>query len=118
MADIESLARRIGQLENDSGIHKLAKQRDDRMLKDLAEAVGKLTDCIGYERTDEYGRPVGTGVVGRIMRMEISIRSQSGAARSWLRYAAGAASGFGLGVMLLGGFLVWIVGPRLEALLR
>ena len=73
-----------------------------------------LTLAIGAESFDEYGKPVGTGIVGRLMRLERDVQKRFATWDGWVRMASGAALAAGV----LGAVLWWVLGERLAELLK
>ena len=80
-------------------------------IKDLIKG---LTLAIGSESQDEYGKPVGTGIVGRLMRLERDVQKRFATWDGWVRMASGAALAAGV----LGAVLWWVLGERLAELLK
>lgn len=81
---------------------------------EIKDALEALTAAIGSESRDEYGQPVGTGIVGRLMRLERDVQKRFATWDGWVKTATGAAMAAGL----LGGVLWWLVGDRLGELLK
>jgi hypothetical protein len=73
-----------------------------------------LTDAIGTESQDEYGKPVGTGIVGRLMRLERDVAHRFGKFDGWVKIATGA----GMVLAFLAPVLWWLLGDRLGVLLK
>ena len=84
-----------------------ASTQIEQMLKDL-------THAIGTESHDEYGAPVGTGIVGRLMRLERDVQRRFATWDGWVKTATGAA----MAATVLGGVLWWLLGERLGELLK
>ena len=80
----------------------------------IEEMLGSLTAAIGSESQDEYGDPVGTGIVGRLMRLERDVQRRFATWDGWVKTATGAA----MAATLLGGVLWWLLGDRLALLLK
>jgi hypothetical protein len=80
----------------------------------FAKACEGLTLAIGAESFDEYGKPVGTGIVGRLMRLERDVQKRFATWDGWVRMASGAALAAGV----LGAVLWWVLGERLAELLK
>ena len=88
----------------------------DQAVQASAEIKGLiegLTLAIGAESFDEYGKPVGTGIVGRLMRLERDVQKRFATWDGWVRMASGAALAAGV----LGAVLWWVLGERLAELL-
>jgi hypothetical protein len=89
----------------------------DQAVQSTAEIKGlleTLTAAIGSESQDEYGKPVGTGIVGRLMRLERDVQKRFAVWDGWVKTATGAALAAGI----LGGVLWWLLGERLAELLK
>jgi len=89
----------------------------DRALQGNAEIkvmLETLTEAIGSERHDEYGQPVGTGIVGRLMRLERDVQRRFATWDGWVKTATGAIAA----ATVLGAVLWWLLGERLGALLK
>jgi hypothetical protein len=89
----------------------------DRALQGNAEIkamLETLTRAIGSEAHDEYGQPVGTGIVGRLMRLERDVQKRFATWDGWVKAATGAV----MAATLLGGVLWWLLGERLAELLK
>jgi|SRR6185369_7409987 len=56
-------------------LHDLSRERHEQVMK-----------ILGSEDLDEKGAPIGRGLTGRVMRLEVWKRTTDG----WLRYGAGA----------------------------
>ena len=84
-----------------------ASTQIEQMLKDL-------TTAIGSESHDEYGKPVGTGIVGRLMRLERDVQRRFATWDGWVKTATGAA----MAATVLGAVLWWLLGERLGELLK
>lgn len=84
-----------------------ASTQIEQMLKDL-------THAIGTESQDEYGKPVGTGIVGRLMRLERDVAHRFGRFDGWIKMLTGA----GAVLAVIGPVLWWLLGDRLSDLLK
>jgi hypothetical protein len=73
-----------------------------------------LARSIGTESQDEYGVPVGTGIVGRLMRLERDVQRRFATWDGWVKTATGAIAA----ATVLGGVLWWLLGERLGELLK
>ena len=81
---------------------------------EIKELLEKLNLAIGSEGEDEYGKPIGTGIVGRLMRLERDVQRRFATLDGWTRTAAGVA----MAAAVLGGVLWWLVGEKLAELLK
>ena len=101
----------IYQLIEESSLKADQAVQASAEIKSLLEA---LTAAIGSEGQDEYGQPVGTGIVGRLMRLERDVQRRFATLDGWTRTAAGVA----MAAAVLGGVLWWLVGEKLAELLK
>ena len=101
----------IYQLVADSSLKADQAVQASAEIKGLIEG---LTLAIGSESQDEYGKPVGTGIVGRLMRLERDVQKRFATWDGWVRMASGAALAAGV----LGAVLWWVLGERLAELLK
>jgi hypothetical protein len=101
----------ISQLVADSSLKADQAVQASAEIKDLIKG---LTLAIGTESQDEYGQPVGTGIVGRLMRLERDVQRRFATWDGWVRMATGAALAAGV----LGAVLWWVLGERLAELLK
>ncbi len=101
----------IYQLIEESSLKSDQAVQASAEIKGLLEA---LTAAIGSEGQDEYGQPVGTGIVGRLMRLERDVQRRFATLDGWTRTAAGVA----MAAAVLGGVLWWLVGEKLAELLK
>ena len=89
----------------------------DQAVQASAEIKGlleSLARSIGTESQDEYGAPVGTGIVGRLMRLERDVQRRFATWDGWVKTATGAIAA----ATVLGGVLWWLLGERLGELLK
>jgi hypothetical protein len=89
----------------------------DQAVQASAEIKGlleSLARSIGTESQDEYGVPVGTGIVGRLMRLERDVQRRFATWDGWVKTATGAIAA----ATVLGGVLWWLLGERLGELLK
>ena len=107
MPNHRDIMARLAEHERRAGMTDLVMQRIEKKLDDALKAIGG-------ESEDEYGKPIGTGVVGRLMRLELrfdvyrKVLDRGG----WL-VVGGAA------VLAISGPLVWwLVEGRLTPILR
>lgn len=80
------------------------KAADAVSRADLAHLVGQrveikvdaLIKAVGEEHEDERGQRVGTGVIGRLMRLEASVAKRFGLYDGWLKIGTGFAAAIAL----------------------
>jgi hypothetical protein len=101
-------------------IYKLVEAsslKADQAVQASAEIKGlleSLVGSIGTESQDEYGVPVGTGIVGRLMRLERDVQRRFATWDGWVKTATGAIAA----ATVLGAVLWWLLGERLGELLK
>lgn len=66
--------------------------------------------AIGSESQDQYGRPIGTGVVGRIMRLEKRVAGRFAFYEGLAKYGAGALAA----ATVLGAVIWWLVKNKMQ----
>lgn len=81
---------------------------------EIKELLEKLNLAIGSEGADEYGKPIGTGIVGRLMRLERDVQRRFATLDGWTRTATGVA----MAAAVLGGVIWWLVSEKLAELLK
>ncbi len=94
-----------------------AVQRTDLMAGVVQRVESKLDDLLkimGTEREDERGEKVGTGVVGRLMRVEASVAKRFSRYDGWVKLVVG----FTAAVAIFGPVLWWLTSERLTILLK
>lgn len=112
----------IYQLIEESSLKSDQAVQASAEIKGLLEA---LTAAIGSEGQDEYGQPVGTGIVGRLMRLERDVQHRFvtlerdvqrrfATLDGWTRTATGVA----MASAVLGAVIWWLVGEKLAELLK
>jgi len=104
----------VNNLRQQLDLHELGQ----RTVMDVVERMEKKVDsalrAIGSEGRDDYGKPIGTGVVGRLMRLETRVDGRFSTYDGWVKYARGAA----LAAVLSGTALWWLIGDRLGGLFK
>ena len=89
-------------------------QPESKTHDEIYALLETLTEAIGTERLDEYGKPVGTGIVGRLMRLERDVASRFGKYDGWVKMLTGAAVAIGI----IGPVLWWLVGDKMASLFK
>ena len=115
-------ARAVNQPEGKTHdeIYKLVEAsslKADQAVQASAEIKGlleSLVGSIGTESQDEYGVSVGTGIVGRLMRLERDVQRRFATWDGWVKTATGAIAA----ATVLGAVLWWLLGERLGELLK
>ncbi|MDP1738924.1 MAG: hypothetical protein Q8L23_15965 [Caulobacter sp.] len=112
LAGVERVTARQDEAERLQDMHIVTAQRlEVAVANGFAAAqteMGAIRKSIGDEGEDAYGKPVGTGVVGRLMRLEHRLSRYDG----WVK-SAGAA---GIPLAIAGGVVWWLIQNRLEFL--
>ena len=113
MDAVRILSDRQDTAERHVDLMTMTVQRIEKALTEGLSAIHlemtAIKDSIGDEGQDEYGKPIGRGVVGRLMRMERRIGRYDG----WVKWATGAL--FAAGVF--GSILWWAWEAKLKAVL-
>lgn len=95
-------------------LYIMAVQRIETALTDhaaLSESRHRqILKALGEEGLDERGSPIGTGILGRVMRLEGWRRTMDG----WTRYGAGALAS----AVLFATALWWLTSDKIESLLK
>lgn len=97
---IQRIENRLAARDTQDGINTGVIQR-------VEIAVLKLVKDIGEESEDAYGKKIGTGVLGRLMRLEMKAGSVT---QKWQGMAMAAAV-FGVAAW-------WLLEDKLSAVLR
>lgn len=88
----------------------LSHMTGQRIEKKLDEALNAL----GGEREDERGEKVGTGIIGRLMRVEASVTRRFAQYDGWVKLVVG----FTAAVAVFGPILWWLLQERLAGVLK
>ena len=94
-----------------------AVQRTDLMAGVVQRVESKLDDLLkimGTEHEDERGEKVGTGVVGRLMRVEASVAKRFIQYDGWVKLVVG----FTAAVAIFGPVLWWLTSDKLSIVLK
>jgi hypothetical protein len=89
-------------------------QPESKTHDEIYALLETLKEAIGTERLDEYGKPVGTGIVGRLMRLERDVASRFGKYDGWVKMLTGAAVAIGI----IGPVLWWLVGDKMADIFK
>lgn len=89
-------------------------QPESKTHDEIYALLETLTEAVGTERLDEYGKPVGTGIVGRLMRLERDVASRFGKYDGWVKMLTGAAVAIGI----IGPVLWWLVGDKMADIFK
>jgi hypothetical protein len=104
-ADIAAAKKKAEDAECRADMAALVGQRIETKLDSLLKIVGE-------EHEDERGERVGTGVVGRLMRLEGQVAKRFGLYDGWLKLG----TGFAAAVALAWGVIWWLLSDRLNFL--
>ncbi len=83
-------------------------------LQRVETKVDTLTLSVGTEAEDERGNPFGTGIRGRLMRMEAKVSKRFRLYDDWRAYATGALAAS----VLLATALWWLVQDKVGHVLK
>jgi hypothetical protein len=111
---LENISRRVDALENRDAIDTVTMQSLQKTIAEFTRALNGLSAKIGGEDADQYGHPIGTGLTGRLMRLEIEVGRRGRIYEGLSKYAAGAVAA----TALLGVVIWWLLGDKLETLLK
>ena len=104
----------LGQLRRRHDDYEVVQKDIADTVERLEEKIDKALSAIGFEKRDEYGKPIGTGVVGRLMRLETRVDGRFTAYDGWVKYLRG-----GLAVLAVSGTVLWwVVGDKLGSMLK
>ena len=76
--------------------------------------IDDLIQTIGSEGFDDHGVRIGTGIVGRLMRVEACVAKRFGLYDAWLRFAAGVAAA----VSVAAAVFWWLLSERIAMLFK
>lgn len=94
-----------------------AVHRTNMLTEVIQRAEGKLDrvlKALGEEGEDERGERVGTGIVGRLMRLEGNVARRFGLYDGWVKLGLG----FTAAVVGLGPVIWWLVSDKLSIVLK
>lgn len=95
-------------------LNSITLQRIETALTGLKADVQKLADAVGWEKLDEKGEPIGTGLTGRVMRVENTVKAKVTAFEGMRKYATGATAGMGLMIVAIW----WLIADKVQGLLK
>jgi hypothetical protein len=101
-------------IRGDMTIQATAMQGIQKELASLAGSVTTLVSAIGDEKEDGQGNYLGTGLLGRVRRVERSQRSLRELYHRWIAFGAGFCACFGTAVALIW----WLVGDKIGLVLK
>jgi len=124
---IRARSRKPAPMRSHEDIYDLVQQADKAardavhrtdMLTEVAQRVEKKLDdalrAIGKEGEDERGEKVGTGIVGRLMRLETSVGKRFALYDGWVKVVIG----FTAAAAILLPAIWWLVSGHLEKVLK
>ena len=94
-----------------------AVHRTDMLTEVIQRDEGKLDKvlkALGEEGEDERGERVGTGIVGRLMRLERNVAKRFGLYDGWVKLVVG----FTAAVAIFGPVLWWLTSDKLSIVLK
>lgn len=110
---VERLGKRIDDAERQRGIDSLVIQRTGTQFQEFSGKLDGVIKTLGSEGSDEYGRAVGTGLTGRIMRVERTVHNRDDRLSRWTNRIIGAMAAVGLAASIIW----WLVKDRAHALI-
>ncbi len=118
MPNHRDIMSRLAELESRNGMRDLVMQRIETKLDDMrrgfSEGLEKVEIAIGWEKEDERGKPIGTGVVGRLMRLEIRTDGFHAMVERWRWILVGGVAVLAVVVPLVW----WLIDERVSPILR
>ncbi len=100
----------ISRVRRDFATQELVIQGLQKAIGELVVAYGGLTKTIGEEQIQPNGETLGTGLTGRIVRIEARDRKESTKRTQMLATIRGALLAFGVILPLI----VWLTRPSLD----
>jgi hypothetical protein len=95
-------------------VNGVTLQRILTALSSLSDEVKLIKDAVGWEKQDEKGDPIGTGLTGRVMRVENTVKAKVTAFDGMKKYATGATAGMGLMIIAIW----WLIADKVQGLLK
>lgn len=95
-------------------VNGVGMQRILTALSSLSDEVKQIKDAIGWEKQDEHGDPIGTGLTGRVMRVENTVKAKVSAFDGMRKYATGATAGMGLMIVAIW----WLIADKVQGVLK
>lgn len=95
-------------------LNSVTLQRIETAVAKLTGKVDTLTEAVGWEKLDEKGEPIGTGLTGRVMRVENNVKAKVTAFDGMRKYATGATAGMGLMMVAIW----WLISDKIQEMLK
>lgn len=76
--------------------------------------VDKVAKAVGEEHEDERGQRVGTGIIGKMMRLEVQVGTRFGVYDGWVKIVIG----FSAAAAILLPAIWWLVSGHVEKVLK
>ena len=127
VSPINARKRRTAPMRSHEEIYDLVKRaegkaadavhRTDMLTEVIQRDEGKLDKvlkALGEEGEDERGERVGTGIVGRLMRLERNVAKRFGLYDGWVKLVVG----FTAAAAILLPAIWWLVSGHLEKVLK
>ncbi|GEM_PF-4469744 len=95
-------------------LNGITLQRISADLIALRGEVKALAEAVGWEKLDEKGDPIGTGLTGRVMRVENNVKAKVTAFDGMRKYATGATAGMGLMMVAIW----WLISDKIQEMLK
>jgi hypothetical protein len=101
-------------IRGDMIIQATAMQGIQKEIASLASSVNTLVSSLGEEREDGAGNYLGTGLLGRVRRVERSQRSLKELYHRWIAFGSGFCACLTASVAILW----WLLGDKLAIVLK
>jgi hypothetical protein len=118
---MEDLRRRLDDqdkitqgMRGDMTIQATAMQGIQKEIAAMTASVTALVTALGEEKEDGTGNYLGTGLLGRMRRVERSQRSLRELYHRWIAFGAGFSACLGVSVAIIW----WLLGDRLAIVLK
>lgn len=82
--------------------------------EDVYELIERVLDTIGDENVDSYGKRTGTGLVGRMMRLEQCVAGRFAKYDGWVKLVIG----FFIAATIFGPIIWWLTAEKLGVVLK
>lgn len=104
----------VASIRGDTNVQALAMQGVQKTMESMAANVGTILDHLGKEEEDGNGNYKGTGLLGRMRRVEREQRSLRELYHRWIAFGAGFSACLGGAVVIVW----WLLGDKLAIVLK